>query len=150
MTTPPTVPLPLNADADWTLALRNLTSPKDANHQGSVFGGVILSLIDQASYIEARRHGLHRWVTVAIQAVEFHQPVWMGDVVTLMTRTRRCGTTSVTVEVQVDAERYSSGERVAVTAATVTLVSTDAAGTPIPFRNASSMPLAAVDPTGRG
>lgn len=129
-------------DAGWSPALRTLTSPKDANHQGSVFGGVILSLIDQAGYVEARRHGVHRWVTVAIQAVEFHQPVWMGDVVTLFTRTTRTGTTSVTVQVRVEAERYTTGERVRVTEAMITLVATDAVGTPIPFKTTGSQPFA--------
>jgi acyl-CoA thioesterase YciA len=126
----------------WHPALRNLTSPKDANHQGSVFGGVILSLIDQAGYVEARRHGVHRWVTIAMQAVEFHQPVWMGDVVTLFTRTVRTGRTSVTVQVRVEAERYTSGEAIRVTEATMTLVATDAAGRPIPFEGpgASGLP----------
>jgi acyl-CoA thioesterase YciA len=134
-------------DSDgWLPALRNLTSPKDANHQGSVFGGVILSLIDQAGYVEARRHGVHRWVTIAMDAVQFHQPVWMGDIVTAYTRTARTGTTSVTVQVRVEAERYTTGERVGVTEATMTLVATDANGKPIPFRNAPSMPVAQANP----
>jgi acyl-CoA thioesterase YciA len=124
----------------WRLALRSLTSPKDANHQGSVFGGVILSLIDQAGYVEARRHGRHRWVTVAIETVEFHQPVRLGDVLTLWTKTTRSGRTSVTVEVRVDAERYATGDLVHVTAARMTLVATDASGAPIPFRDPPSMP----------
>lgn len=133
-------------DAGWLPALRNLTSPKDANHQGSVFGGVILSLIDQAGYVEARRHGVHRWLTIAMQAVEFHQPVWMGDIVTLYTRTIRTGTTSVTVQIRVEAERYTTGQSVRVTEATMTLVATDASGRPIPFRGPAS---AAAMPTER-
>lgn len=135
---------------DWNLALRTLTAPKDANHQGSVFGGVILSLIDQAGYVECRRHGVHRWVTIAMQAVEFHRPVWMGDVVTLFTRTARTGRTSVTVEVRVEVERYSTGAREHVTTATVTLVATDANGTPIPYSGPPSMPLARTEPIGGG
>ncbi|MDZ4755034.1 MAG: hotdog domain-containing protein [Phycisphaerae bacterium] len=137
---------PADDGGGWNTALRNLTSPKDANHQGSVFGGVILSLIDQAGYVEARRHGVHRWVTVALQAVEFHQPVWMGDIVTLFTRTTRAGTTSVTVEVRVEAQRYTTGEHVRVTVATVTLVATDAVGTPIPFLSDPSRPIAQAHP----
>jgi acyl-CoA thioesterase YciA len=133
-------PVPPSADDGWSPALRSLTSPRDANHQGSVFGGVLLSLIDQAGYVEARKHGRHRWVTVAMQAVEFHQPVWMGDVVTLWTRTARAGRTSVTVDVRVDAERYATGDLVHVTNATMTLVATNASGQPIPFREPPSMP----------
>ena len=131
-------PIEARHDEGWSVALRSLTSPKDTNHEGSVFGGVLLSLIDQAGYIEARRHGRHRWVTVAIQTVEFHKPVWVGDVVTLWTRTKKTGTTSVTVEIRVDAERYASGDLVQVTESTVTLVATNASGQPIPFRNSPS------------
>jgi len=116
----------------YRLALREITEPKDTNHQGSIFGGVILSLIDQARYLEARRHGRHRWVTVAMEGVVFHAPVWTGDVVTLFTRTVKVGRTSVTVHAKVEAERCDSGERVAVTEATVTMVSTDSRGKPIP------------------
>ena len=116
----------------YRLALREITEPKDTNHQGSIFGGVILSLIDQAGYLEARRHGRHRWVTVAMEGVVFHAPVWTGDVVTLFTRTDKVGRTSVTVHVKVEAERCDSGERVAVTEASVTMVSTDSRGKPIP------------------
>ena len=116
----------------YRLALREITEPKDTNHQGSIFGGVILSLIDQAGYLEARRHGRHRWVTVAMEGVVFHAPVWTGDVVTLFTRTVKVGRTSVSVHVKVEAERCDSGERVAVTEATVTMVSTDSRGKPIP------------------
>lgn len=133
----------LAAREGWQLALRSLTSPKDANHQGSVFGGVILSLIDQAGYVEARRHGRHRWVTVAMEAVEFHQPVRLGDVLTLWTKTTRSGRTSVAVDVRVDAERYAGGEHVHVTAARMTLVATNASGLPIPFREPPSMPAEA-------
>ncbi len=137
-----------SADAGWQPALRTLTSPKDANHQGSVFGGAILSLIDQAGYVEARRHGIHRWVTVALEAVKFHEPVWMGDLVTLYTRTSRAGTTSVTVQVRVDAQRYTTAATVRVTEATITLVSTDERGQPIPFRSPPSMPVAQAHPMG--
>ncbi len=137
-------PAPIHPEAEgWHLALRSLTSPRDSNHQGSVFGGVLLSLIDQAGYIESRKHGRHRWVTVSMQAVEFHQPVWMGDVVTLWTRTGRTGTTSVTVEVRVEAERYATGDLVSVTQATMTLVATNASGQPIPFRHPPTMPAPA-------
>jgi len=129
-------PIGARSNETWTLALRSLTSPKETNHQGSIFGGAILSLIDQAGYVECRKHGRHRWVTVAMEAVKFEQPVWMGDVVTLWTRTSRAGTTSVTVDVRVDAERYASGDLVHVTSATITLVSTNASGQPIPFKSA--------------
>jgi hypothetical protein len=73
------------------LALRVTMMPRDTNHYGTIFGGVILSLIDQAGFVEARTHGSHRWVTAAIDRVEFVAPVQVGDVVSLLTKTVRDG-----------------------------------------------------------
>ena len=108
-----------------TLALKVVTLPRDTNQYGTIFGGVILSYIDQAGFVEARRHGPggRRWVTVALDKVEFHQPVHLGDAVAFWTSTERLGTTSVTVKVEVEAERFKTGEVVPVTAARITLVS---------------------------
>lgn len=116
------------------LALRVMTRPMDTNHYGTIFGGVILSAIDQAGFVEARRNGAHRWVTASIERVDFHAPVQVGDIVSLYACTTRQGTKSVTVRVDVEAERYGSGEIVTVTSATMTMVAVDAAGKPIPFR----------------
>lgn len=115
------------------LALRVVTLPKDTNQYGTIFGGVILSYIDQAGFVEARRHGVHRWVTVALDRVEFKKPVHLGDVVAFYAQTIRKGTSSVTVKVEVEAERYTTGETIPVTEATMTLVSVDNQGKPIPF-----------------
>ena len=122
-----------------TLALRVATLPRDTNHYGTIFGGVILSYIDQAGFIEARRHGAHRWVTAALDRVEFKSPVHVGDVVNLYTSPVRLGTKSVTVQVEVEAERFTTGQVVAVTSATLVMVSVDAQGTPIPFRTAPTV-----------
>lgn len=127
------------SDAQRTLSLRVGTLPRDTNHYGTIFGGVILSYIDQAGAFEARRHGRHRWVTAAIDRVEFKAPVHLGDVVNFYTRTTRVGTTSVTVQVEVEAERFGSGDTVAVTAASVVMVAVDAAGQPTPFRGAPTV-----------
>lgn len=128
------MPDPAARYPDHAVALRVATLPRDTNHYGTIFGGVILSYIDQAGFVEARRHGRHRWVTAAVDRVEFQAPVHVGDVVTLYTKTGRLGTKSVTVEVLVEAERYASGEVVQVTTATMTMVAVDAAGKPIAFR----------------
>jgi acyl-CoA thioesterase YciA len=117
-----------------THALRVVTMPRDTNQYGTIFGGVILSYIDQAGFVEARRHGVHRWVTASIERVDFQAPVHLGDTVNFYAQTTRTGTKSVTVRVEVEAERYSSGATVPVTSATVTMVAIDAAGVPIPFR----------------
>lgn len=125
--------------SERTLSLRVGTLPRDTNHYGTIFGGVILSYIDQAGAFEARRHGRHRWVTAAIDRVEFKAPVHLGDVVNFYTTTIRTGTKSVTVQVEVEAERFTSGQCVQVTAATVVMVAVNEAGQPIPFRDAPTL-----------
>lgn len=121
------------------LALRVVAMPRDTNPYGAIFGGVILSYIDQAGFVEARRHGAHRWVTVAVDRVEFHAPVRVGDIVNLYTETTRTGRSSVTVEVCVDVERYLTGDTVSVTSASITLVAVNAAGKSIPFNSPPSV-----------
>ena len=118
------------------LALQVVTMPRDTNPYGTIFGGVILTYIDQAGFVEARRNGGHKWVTVALDRVEFKQPVHLGDVVAFYTTTTRAGTTSVTVKVEVEAERYLGGQTVPVTEASITLVSVGDDGRPTPFRQA--------------
>jgi len=120
-------------------ALRIITMPKDTNHYGVVFGGVILSYIDQAGFIEARKHGTHRWVTVALQEVDFHEPVHVGDTVNFWTRTIKTGTTSVTIEVIVQVERYDTGEIEEVTRARIIYVAVDANRNPIPFEKTNTL-----------
>jgi acyl-CoA thioesterase YciA len=117
-------------------AIKVLLLPKDTNVFGTIFGGVILSHIDLASAVEARKSGAHRYVTKAIREVEFHQPVLLGDIVSLYTETLRLGRTSITVKVDVEVERWGagSGERMKVTEAEVVLVAVDAAGRPKPIR----------------
>lgn len=117
------------------LALRVTMMPRDTNHYGTIFGGVILSHVDQAGFVEARRHGQHRWVTAAIDRVDFKAPVHVGDVVNLYTTTVRTGTKSVTVMVEVEAERFTTGVVVPVTSATMTMVAVDGAGRSIDFRS---------------
>ncbi len=130
MTTPTPSHMP-----QFQTALRVVMMPRDANNIGSIFGGVILSYIDQAGYIEARRHGMHRWVTASIDRVDFKAPVHIGDVVSFLTLTESTGTSSVKVRIRVEAERYATGNIVHVTEARLTMVSVNAAGRAIPFRS---------------
>src|SRR6185295_6820313 len=109
-------------------AIRITLLPRDTNSQGTVFGGIILSYIDMAGAIEAhRRTGLPRFVTVAMREVIFHQPVFVGDLVSFYAETIRIGTTSITVRVVVEAERYggTSRDRIRVTEAEVIYVAVD-------------------------
>ncbi|TVQ61424.1 MAG: acyl-CoA thioesterase [Phycisphaerales bacterium] len=122
-----------------TPALRVVTMPRDTNPYGTIFGGVILSYIDQAGFVEARRHGCHKWVTASVERVDFKAPVHLGDVVNFYATTSRLGTKSVTVDVRVIAERAATGERVDVTTATLTLVSVGPDGKPVPFKTAPTL-----------
>lgn len=116
-------------------ALRVVMMPRDTNPNGTIFGGVLLSYIDQAGAIEARRHAPQRVVTVALDRVEFKQPVHVGDVLSFFAEVKRRGRTSVTVHVDVQAERFAPPrETVPVTEATIVYVSVDNAGQPVPLR----------------
>ena len=85
--------------SDQVPAIKVLLLPKDTNALGTIFGGVILSHIDLASAVEARKTATHRYVTKAMNAVEFHAPVFVGDLVNFFTETMRVGRTSITVKV---------------------------------------------------
>jgi acyl-CoA thioesterase YciA len=117
-------------------AIKVILLPKDTNAFGTIFGGVILSHIDLASAVEARKVARHRYVTKAMREVEFHEPVFLGDIVNFFTETVRVGRTSITVKVTVEAERWGGGEgeRVMVTQAEVVLVAVDEQGRPTPIR----------------
>jgi acyl-CoA thioesterase YciA len=104
-------------------AIRVLMMPRDTNAHGTIFGGVILSYIDQAGAIEARRQGLQFMVTVSMDKVVFHEPVFVGDLVSFWTETLRIGTTSITTRVVVEAIRADDPtRRVTVTEAQVVYV----------------------------
>ena len=96
--------------ADY-IAIQVVMMPRDTNPRGTIFGGVILSYIDQAGVVGARRAVLDRGgpepdlVTVAINRVEFREPVLTGDVVRFRTTVVKFGRTSVTVRVMCEAER---------------------------------------------
>lgn len=134
---------------DFHTALRVVMMPRDANHYGTIFGGIVLSYIDQAAFIEARRHGNHRWVTVSVDKVEFRAPVHIGDVVSFLTTTERTGTTSVQVRIRVEATRDTTAEVVHVTEASLTMVAVDASCKPIPFASPPSIGKSGV-PSAKG
>ena len=114
------------------LALKAVMMPRDTNAHGTIFGGVLLSFIDQAGAVgaihEIRRRG---WpdrliVTVAMNRVEFHEPVYVGDVVSFWTELVQVGRTSITMHVVVEADR--GGEQVKLTEAEVVYVAVDSTG----------------------
>lgn len=105
-------------------AIRLTMMPRDTNAHGTVFGGIVLSYIDIAGGVEAVRHTKHeRFVTVAMREVIFHEPVYIGDLVSFYAETLKVGRTSITVHVTVEAERFGSqGQKVKVTEAEVVYV----------------------------
>lgn len=116
-------------------AIRVILLPRDTNAQGSIFGGVILSHLDLAGVVEARKHTKHAIVTVCMKQVEFKKPVYVGDVVSFYSKLVAIGTTSITVRVEVEAQRRDDpSQRVPVTAAEIVYVAVDSAGRPVPVR----------------
>jgi len=112
--------------------------PKHTNAYGTIFGGIILSHIDQAGAVEAHRHVSGRLVTVAMREVEFISPVFVGDLVSFFTETVRIGRTSVTVRVAVEAERRRGAGKVQVTEAEVVYVNVDENNQPTPVAPAEA------------
>ena len=111
-------------------AIRLTMMPRDTNAHGTVFGGIILSYIDVAGGVESIRHTKHnRFVTVAMKEVIFHQPVYIGDLVSFYAKTLKVGKTSITIHVDVEAERFGTpGTVVKVTEAEVIFVAIDETG----------------------
>ncbi len=108
--------------------------PRDTNAHGTIFGGHILSLIDQAGAIGAHRVGAGRVVTVAVREVEFKAPVRVGDIVSCYTTVLGCGRTSIQVYVRVIAHESTDVERWHdVTDAELVFVQVDTRGTPMPL-----------------
>ena len=114
-------------------ALRVMSMPADANQNGDIFGGWIMSHVDIAGGILAGRTARGRVATVAVKEFIFKQPVQVGDVLSFYTDLVRIGNTSITVTVEVYAERRPSDPKVVkVTEATLTYVATGADRKPRP------------------
>jgi acyl-CoA thioesterase YciA len=114
-------------------ALRVVPMPADANQNGDIFGGWIMSQVDIAGGTVAARIARGRVATVAVKEFVFKQPVQIGDVLSFYVDVERVGNTSVTVTVEVFAERRPSNPNVVkVTEATLTYVAIDGTGRPRP------------------
>lgn len=134
-----------NQDDDQKhLALRVVLMPRDTNSHGSIFGGVILSQIDLAAAVganhEIRERGSQakRLVTVGMNSVEFHRPVFVGDLLSFWTKLVRIGNTSITIHVEVESER--DGRLQNLTEAEVTYVAVKIDGderSPVPVLDKS-------------
>ena len=114
------------------VAVRTLAMPADTNSAGDIFGGWLVSQMDIAGEITARQRARSRVVTVSIDGMEFHRPVYVGDVVSCYTEITRVGKSSLTVQIEVVAMRGISGESVKVTEGTFVYVALDENGRPCP------------------
>ncbi len=105
---------------------RLVAMPTDTNASGDIFGGWIMSQVDIAGAVEAFRRARGRVVTVAVNAFQFHHPVYVGDLINCYAEVVRVGTTSLTVNVEVFAERErGTAQCIRVTEATLTYVAID-------------------------
>ena len=115
-------------------ALRVVPMPADSNHNGDIFGGWIMAQVDVAGGIVAGRVARGRVATVSVNSFVFKQPVQIGDVLSFYAEVQRIGNTSVTVNVEVYAERGREDTKVVkVTEATLTFVAIDLEGRPRPI-----------------
>jgi acyl-CoA thioesterase YciA len=116
-------------------ALRVMPMPADANQHGDIFGGWIMAQVDIAGGTVASRLARGRVATVAVKEFVFKQPVQIGDVLSFYTDVVRIGNTSITVKVEVFAERRPADPTVVkVTEATLTYVAIDRDGRPRPVQ----------------
>jgi acyl-CoA thioesterase YciA len=123
----------LQLPTDKELVLRVIPLPADVNANGDIFGGWVMAQVDLAGSVLPARLAKGRLATVAVNQFVFKQPVRVGDLLSFYAEIKRIGKTSMTVEVEVYAQRLRPREEVVkVTEATVTYVATDAEGRPRP------------------
>jgi len=120
----------LQLPTDKYLALRVIPMPADANANGDIFGGWIMSQVDLAGSVPAVRRARGRIATVAVNQFLFKQPVQIGDVVSFYATIKRVGRTSITVDVEVYSERKRGTMVVKVTEAELTYVAITLEGKP--------------------
>ena len=124
---PTTVELPI----DQVLVLKVIPMPGDCNANGDIFGGWVMAQVDLAGSVLPARYTDGRMATVAVNEFIFKQPVRVGDILSFFSKVVRIGRTSITVKVEVFAERYrSQGTNIKVTEASLTYVAIDDNGKP--------------------
>ena len=124
------VPLP----TDKELVLKVIPMPADCNANGDIFGGWVMAQVDLAGSVIPARHAQGRMATVAVNEFVFKQPVRVGDILSFFASLTRIGRTSITVQVEVYAERFQAqGQYIKVTEASLTYVAIDDTGKPRPI-----------------
>ena len=125
--TPASVQLP----TDEELVLKVIPMPADCNANGDIFGGWVMAQVDLAGSVIPARYTQGRLATVAVNEFIFKHPVRVGDILSFFSKLTRIGRTSITVKVEVYAERYrTQGTYIKVTEATLTYVAIDDSGRP--------------------
>ncbi len=119
---------------DMELVLKVIPMPADCNANGDIFGGWVMAQCDLAGSVIPARYARGRMATVAVNEFVFKQPVRLGDILSFCSKLVRVGRTSVSVTVEVFAERFrAQGEYIKVTQATFTYVAIDENGRPTPI-----------------
>jgi acyl-CoA thioesterase YciA len=135
----PTVALPTNKE----LVLKVIPMPADTNGNGDIFGGWVMAQVDLAGSVLPARYVQGRMATVAVNEFVFKHPVRVGDILSFFSSVTRLGRTSITVDVEVFAERFAEqGRYVKVTEALLTYVAIDAEGRPRPLPVQATTPQA--------
>jgi acyl-CoA thioesterase YciA len=129
-----TSPTGIQLPTDEELVLKVIPMPADSNANGDIFGGWVMAQVDLAGSVIPARYTRGRMATVAVNEFIFKQPVRVGDILTFFSKLVRIGRTSITVKVEVYAERFSAqGHYVKVTEASLTYVAIDEQGRPRPI-----------------
>jgi acyl-CoA thioesterase YciA len=117
-------------------AIRTIPMPADANANGDIFGGWMMAQMDLAGAVAAMRRAKGRVATVAVEAMTFHRPVMVGDLVSCYAEVTRVGRSSIGVRIDAWVERRQSGQAEQVTSGTFTYVAIDDSGKPRPVPTA--------------
>lgn len=117
---------------ETSVTMAQVMLPQDANPAGNVHGGVIMKLIDTAAAVVASRHARSNTVTASLDRLDFHHPVFVGDLVFLKASINMAGRTSMEVGVRVEAENFITGEVRHTSSAYLTFVALDENGKPKP------------------
>ncbi|HLU36616.1 MAG TPA: acyl-CoA thioesterase [Thermomicrobiales bacterium] len=117
------------------LVIRVVAMPADTNSSGDIFGGWLLSQMDLAAWVSARRLTPHRLATVALDSVVFHRPVYVGDCVLCYATVEKIGRTSVTIHINAMVERKDGGDIEQVTEGRFVLVAIGDDRKPVPIRD---------------
>ena len=118
--------------SDSTVIMAQMMIPQDANPAGNVHGGVVVKIIDEAAGVVAARHARTNVVTASIDRMDFHYPIFVGDLLFFKASLNYVGRTSMEIGVRVEAENLMTGGVRHVASAYLTFVSIDPKGKPVP------------------